>query len=310
MACYHPLQAYRFPPVGNTKSTIYFKKLDQRMESLKLPCGQCVGCRLARSRMWATRCVHESKSYDQNAFITLTYNDEHCPYDGSLIKSHFQNFMKRLRKSIDGKRIKYFHAGEYGEENKRPHYHACIFGHDFSDKALWSVRDGVHLYTSDDLDALWGMGFCTVGDVTWQSAAYVARYVMKKVNGALRDKPDEITGLRPYERILPDTGEVVEVVPEYTTMSNGIGKSYYENYSSDFYRNDNSSGVYINGHDTTVPRYYDNLFQIDNPEKMAEIKEQRVKDMRKHAHDNTPERLADRETVKKAQISFLKRAEL
>ena len=152
----------------------------------KLPCGQCVGCRLERSRQWAIRCMHEAQMHEDNCFITLTFNPESLddrsnPW--SLDVRDFQLFMKRLRKKY-GAGIRFYHCGEYGELNKRPHYHACIFGFDFPDKRLWKVTNSGHrLYISESLDELWPFGFCTIGNVTFESAAYVARYIMKKVNG-------------------------------------------------------------------------------------------------------------------------------
>ena len=97
--------------------------------------------------------------------------------------------------------VRFFHCGEYGELLYRPHYHACLFGFDFSDKVLWSTRGGVRLYRSKILEKLWTFGFSTIGDVTFESAAYVARYCTKKITG---DKADEHYNGRS---------------PEYVTMS-------------------------------------------------------------------------------------------
>lgn len=263
--------------------------------------------------MWAIRCVHEAKDHDQNCFITLTYNSENLPRTNSLVKKHFQDFMKRFRKTIEPQKIKFYMCGEYGDLEKRPHYHACIFGYDLPDKELWSVRDDIPLYTSDLLSDIWGKGFVTIGDVTFESAAYVARYIMKKVNGDLAEKIDEKTGLKHYERCHLDTGEIIEVIPEYTTMSrggrkqgsHGIGYSWFNRYRSDVYPNDS---VVINGHENRPPRYYDNLFEIQNPDEMERIKEKRIRTMREHIWNNTPERLQVREKVKQAQLSQLIRS--
>jgi hypothetical protein len=101
--------------------------------TLELPCGQCIGCRLERSRQWAMRCLHESSLYDRNAFVTLTYDDEHLPPGGSLNYPDFQRFMKRLRKNSKSP-IRFYMGGEYGESTLRPHFHVCLFGYDFPDK--------------------------------------------------------------------------------------------------------------------------------------------------------------------------------
>ena len=201
------------------------------------------------------------------------------------------------------------HCGEYGEEFKRPHYHALIFGYDLPDRTLWKVRDGIPLYTSACLDSIWGMGFTTVGDVTWESAAYVARYSLKKINGALRDKPDEKTGLKPYERCHMDTGEILEVLPEYVTMSRkpGLGKTFFDEYQEDIFPHDE---CVVNGHPTRPPRYYDGIWEDQDPDSMELIKEQRIEAMSKFAHDNTRPRLAQREEVQQAKVKLLPRGDL
>lgn len=94
MACYALLSAWKKPGGGIT-----FKKGEAvGLKPIKLPCGQCLGCRLDYSREWAVRCTHESLLHKENSFITLTYDDEHLPEDGGLVKKHWQDFCKRLRK--------------------------------------------------------------------------------------------------------------------------------------------------------------------------------------------------------------------
>jgi hypothetical protein len=290
------------------------------MQILKVPCGQCIGCRMDRSLMWATRCMHESKAYDVNSFVTLTYSDEHLPKDMSLSVRESQLFFKRLRKAISPRRIKYFLCGEYSPprprylrwdvdpdtapEGLRPHYHAAVFNLEIPDRELWSVRDGIRLYSSDFLSDLWRKGFCTVGDLTFESAAYVARYNLKKINGPLEELPDARTGLLPYERVCPVTGNITEVAKEFVTMSNGIGGKFFEQYVDDMYPRDY---VVINGHKAKTPRYYDNKYETLEPRIMEEIKERRMAEMERHAADNTPDRLRARERVKEAQINLLKR---
>lgn len=205
MACFKPLIAYR------TKGgDITFRQGQGVGLSFSLPCGQCVGCRLERSRQWAMRCLHESQLHKANCFVTLTYSDEFLPLDGGLSKRHFQLFIKRLRRAYPNEVIRYFHCGEYGGKTFRPHYHAIIFGLDFDDKILFS--DGSNpVFTSDKLESIWGLGFCTLGAVTFESAAYVARYVMKKVTGHMAEKH--------YERVSTETGEIYQLQPEYITMS-------------------------------------------------------------------------------------------
>ena len=278
-----------------------------KAEPLRLPCGQCIGCRLDRSRHWATRCMHEARMHDQNSFITLTYDEDHLPLDGSLVLPHWQNFMKKLRHvaaEFTDQKLKFFHCGEYGEQFKRPHYHALIFGFDFADRRLWKVSNDITVYTSAALDALWGQGFCTVGDVTWESAAYCARYTLKKVNGPLEKKPSKKTGLLPYERIHRFTGEVIEVEKEYCTMSRrpGLGAKFYADFGADIYPHDE---CIVNGQKTRPPRYYDNLYERDDPVDMERIREERIRVMQAFMPDNTRARLSDKRKVKEAQTSQL-----
>lgn len=308
MPCYKPLNAARFK---TNKSKIWFIKsgspIPTNAEYLRLPCGQCTGCRLDRSRHWATRCMHEARQHDQKSFITLTYRDEELPMGGTLILSHWQNFMKRLRKHVKkyhGQTLKFYHAGEYGEQFKRPHYHAIIFGWAPVDAELLQMSGDNPIYRSATLESIWGHGFASFGDVTWASAAYVARYCLKKINGPKAEQIDPVTGLRPYDRIDPRTGDICEVLPEYSTQSNGIGKSFVQKYLSDVYPHDE---VIVNGHPTRPPRYYDSLYERDNPDSMEEIKERRLSVMEDYLYDNTRSRLQDKETVKLAAIKTLTR---
>lgn len=249
------------------------------------------------------------------------------PQPRSVSKRPLQLFFKNLRNHIakydPNKKIKYFACGEYSPkktrpigpfnpdefmgEGERPHYHAIIFGHDFGDKKLWTVRNDINVYTSDLLSDIWGQGFCTIGEVTYESAAYVARYSLKKINGSLEKKGDVVTGLLPYERICEYTGEITEVEKERVQMSNGIGRDFYLSYTSDIYPADH---VVINGFETRPPRYYDNLFDAEQPSDMEEIKDRRIEKMRKHSADNTPARLEDRKKVKLAQLKLLKRDQI
>ena len=296
MPCYHPLQGYRSRADGKT---VVFNPTDGWVDRpLNIPCGQCIGCRLDRSRDWATRCVHEASLHENNSFITLTYNNENLPEDRSLHKKDFQDFMKRLRKKFHNKKIRYYHCGEYGEKNFRPHYHAIIFGLEFKDQELFTVTNGEKLYTSATLEKLWPFGFSTIGSVTFESAAYVARYVMKKVNGEAAKNH--------YERVDSDTGEIYSLVPEYNTMSRrpGIAAAWFDKYKDDVYPSDN---IHLRGKTLKPPKFYDKMYEHLEPEEMEKIKMARMKGMSKHADDNTADRLAAKEVVKKAQLNKLVR---
>lgn len=347
MTCFSPLQGYRSSELSaNGKRKIVFSAAGAYLDRpVSLPCGQCVGCRLERSRQWAIRCMHEASLYEDNCFITLTYSDEHLPADGSLQLDHFQKFMKRLRKRFDGLSpvlerkvftplqlleyerndpftfhnreffrddhgnfyfefltypIRFFHCGEYGEKFGRPHYHALLFNFDFPDKVLWKEDNGQKLYRSKTLEDLWPFGHCSVGSATFESAAYVARYIMKKVTGDL--------ALTHYADIDLDTGEILsERTPEYTTMSRrpGIGKKWFDKFKSDVYPKDEV--VVIGRGKMRPPKYYDAQFELLYPAEMENIKAKRIRGSKKFADNNTPERLAVRKKCKELQIAALVR---
>lgn len=295
MPCYFPLEAYRVPGGGVT-----FKRRESTGVQLKLACGQCIGCRLDRSRAWALRCVHEAQQHEQNSFLTLTYRDEDLPHGGTLVKDHVQRFMKRLRKSIAPKKVRYYLVGEYGEKFSRPHYHVLLFGHRFDDCELWSVsKKGERLYQSEKLNRLWGYGYCLSGDVTFESAAYCARYCLKKINGERQAEH--------YWRVCERTGEAHEVVPEFVTMSRrpGIGKTWFDLYKSDVYPHDT---VVHNGKKFRPPRYYDKLLEQTDADLLERLKKERVKNAKKHSENNTSERLEVRHKVHKAKAKKLIRS--
>lgn len=243
-----------------------------------------------------------------NCFVTLTYDDEHLPVDHSLNKAHFQKFMKRLRKRIGGQEVRYFHCGEYGERLGRPHYHACLFGYDFPDKQLHQEKNGTRLYTSAFLADLWPYGFSSVGDVTFESAAYVARYVTKKVTGD--DAEDH------YMYVDPVTGVLHFLQPEYATMSRkrAIGRDWYEKYKDEVFPSDE---VIVNGRPAGVPKAYFRLLEAEAPEVHREIKEARRAEMSKRPRERRWEfdedgklqrgRLQIVEECVEARVSKLKR---
>lgn len=282
-------------------------------DPLKLPCGQCIGCRLARSQSWAIRCVHEAQLWPRNCFITLTFAPEHLPESGSLDKRDFQLFMKKLRKEF-GPGIRYFHCGEYGEKNRRPHYHACLFNFDFDDRELWSTRSGVRLDISPTLERIWGLGFCTVGDVTFESAAYVARYITKKITGDAAARHYTKPVLRPDGSWI---GEIQELLPEYTTMSRGskklgtggIGRGWLDLYTNDVYSRD---AVVMRKGDGSIrlcppPKYYDSVFELANPQLFEDVKEARKLKAVMFAKDSSYRRLRVREQIQYLRFKCLKR---
>ena len=286
MACYHPAKAVRLRD-GNVK---FVSQSTVDGELMTLPCGQCVGCRLEHSRQWAIRCLDEAQMHKSNCFITLTTSVESVQkYGRSLNLDAFQKFMKRFRKEVFPTRIRFFHCGEY-TKSYLPHYHALIFGYDFPDRKYWSMNNsGSHkLYRSETLERLWPYGYSLIGDVSFESAAYVARYVLKKVIGS-RDDQDRL--------IMKDTGEVL--ANEYVTMSRrpGIGRSWYDKYKSDVYPLGNRV---VRGLNMRPPKYYDTLYALDDPSNFELLKFDRFDKMDKS--DNTESRLLVKEKVTNARL--------
>ncbi len=291
MVCFHPLTAYR----AQGGKVVFNPKDGWTDRPFELACGQCQGCRLERSRQWAIRCVHEASLHKKNCFITLTYSPEHVPKDGSLCLEDWQKFAKRLRHKAGP--FRFFHCGEYGEVNLRPHYHACIFGLDFvADRGLWKDDGRNPLFRSPMLDSTWGLGFATVGALSFKSAAYVARYVMKKATGDLAAEK--------YGRVNEETGEVYFVKPEYVTMSRrpGIGSKWLEKFKSDVYPSDE---VVHEGRRFRPPRFYDSLLGADE---LDEYKVKRRRAVANRVKDLSPDRLRSREIVCEARLKMLDRS--
>lgn len=229
--------------------------------------------------------------HKKNSFLTLTYDDEHVPGDGSLVPHHFTDFMKRLRKRNEGTKIRYYMCGEYGADVfqpqglGRPHFHACLFGFDPGDKKHWSTSHGEPLFTSDSIAETWGKGFATVGKLSFESAAYVARYVAKKVNG---DR-----AYSHYWKVNYRTGEIGEVEPEFGRMSRrpGVGRTWWEKFKKDTHK----GFITVRGKKCKVPRYYDELLMLEQPDLMLAIKEDREIEAKARAWDNTELRLLQKE---------------
>lgn len=284
MPCYFPLDAFEQidPPPGAAR--IVFRPPSRACRLVQLPCGRCIGCRLERSRQWAVRLCHEAQMHELNSFLTLTYNNDCLPSGGTLVVADFQKFMKRLRDRLGyPKDLKVFYCGEYGEKFARPHYHCILFGYDFPDKVLHRVDKDIRLYKSELLNDLWGHGFCSIGSVTFESAAYVARYCLKKVNG---DAAADHYGGRH---------------PEFANMSNGIGRDWLDSFIDDVYPND---FVISRGRRARVPRYYDKKLGEAFPELLEEIQEARKSRL---GEPDSPERLKARERAHRARVERLSR---
>ncbi len=226
MSCFHPINCWRQDDDTKLAFADNPKRRKHFTEQLRVPCGKCIGCLLDKANDWATRCYCEIQGWEDNCFITLTYNDKHIPKNRDLIKKDLQDFWKRLRYYYQGKQtwvnpqngkvenpIRYFACGEYGPRTMRPHYHACVFNWKPDDLKFYKKNhNGDSLYTSKTLNQIWGKGFVIVGELTYQSACYVARYVSKKLF-----KKTKIY-------------KFLEKQPEFTTSSRcgGIGLKYWQ----------------------------------------------------------------------------------
>lgn len=224
------------------------KHYSKEYATFQLPCGQCLECRLNYAREWAVRCVHEAQMYENNSFITLTYDDEHLK-SPKLQYRDFQLFMKRLRFAYPNSQIGCFVTGEYGEKNKRPHWHAILFNWSPPDQEfLRSNERGDRIFKSPVLDRLWGNNDPIkkpneVGSVTFESAGYCARYAAKKlVHG--NDCDHE---WHPISK---------------KSSKHAIGKKWLEKFWPDVF---NYGYIIINGEKISVPRYYEKWLQKNHP---------------------------------------------
>jgi len=248
--------------------------------------------------------MDEAQMWPVNSFITLTYDPDRLPSDGFLSKVVWQEFMKKLRYHCSEK-IRFFMCGEYGPKLGRPHYHALIFNWEFPDKEFFFVSpSGEKVFRSPVLAKIWGNGFASVGDVTFGSASYVARYAVKKIG--------DVSSRDHY--VDPRTGELK--APEFRLMSRmpGIGRSFYEKFKLDMFPSDYRI---ISGVKVTPARYYGSLYEVENPEDFRRIKLARVKRASVlcdvigsdgsvvRVSDNDSYRLAVKQEVKLAQIRSL-----
>lgn len=294
MPCFRPWKLPRYHASGKRYTDL---------QAITVPCRQCQGCRVDHARGWGLRCLHESTLHEASSFLTLTYSDEHYPDAGSVEVRPLQLFQKRVRNE-HGK-VRFFSCGEYSPGKFRAHYHVLLFGYDFPDRKLWSSsKSGHRVYISEELQSLWPHGHSYIGDVTFQSCAYVARYATKKING-------KKAGLH-YYRAHPITGEMVQLRPEFITMSRrpGIGAGWFEKYGRDAFPSDY---LIHEGSKVAVPPFYlRRLKQAEDQERLLvpslSILDARKQRARLHADNNTPERLAVREEVAERKFALLHRA--
>lgn len=265
----------------------YFKNANQisgalgsGKQWLKVPCRKCFACRLNYSAEWATRIELECKKSDHNYFLTLTYNDENLPKDGSLHPEDVRRFINSLRKEYERKghtSIKYFYCGEYGELG-RPHYHMILMNCPLDLEKFYSPKIDKNYkehWKSHELEWYWStpiegtkkerlsMGFVDVAYEEWSDAAYVARYCMKKAR----------------KEIVQELGKH----PEFVAMSKGIGMDWFEDHKDQIYENDEIIMKTVKGNTGSYrpPKAFDRRYEQQEPEKFREIKKERIKQARK-----------------------------
>lgn len=280
--------------IMNKDEASYFKTMHPLMGNYisQIPCGKCIQCRLSYSRDWANRCMCELKTNPCAVFVTLTYDDAHltfAPYADPelgtvdtrpcLVPRDLTLFLKRLRSYCDrngySDSIRFFACGEYGEESERPHYHLIIFGLDLDKipgRHVWrrSAPDTPALWTHKVLSDCWSLGLSCYGAVTWETCAYVARYVVKKRKGLDRKSQIEshkLLGLPPWPE-------------EFVRMSRmpGLGRDYFDRSKSSIYATDEIF-VPIGGSMSSVRpcKYYDRLYDLEDSDRMHDIKLKRSK---------------------------------
>lgn len=308
MPCYYPIQAWQSneggklmfePPNRGRKAKGFDDFFRSGYRELKVPCGRCIGCRLNRQNGWALRAMCEAQLHASNWFVTLTYDDEHIPTHGALVYDHVQRMNRRLRKW--GFKFRFFVAGEYGDKFQRCHWHALMFGLDLPDLEIVKVVKGQSIYKSATLEKAWGRGFVHIGQVTLQSARYVASYTVKKVTGE--------RAADHYSRVIPETGEIIELPPEMARMSRrpGLASEWLTRYWQEVVTHDS---VVSDGRGHPVPRYFDkrlkSMFENDDNGRLilATLKEKRDERAERSAADSTLERLAVREQCAIAKIKF------
>lgn len=275
MVCTRPLVAWEGP--GGAPA---FRPEDGfRDRPLSLPCSKCPGCRQRRVQMWATRCLHELAIQPRSSFVTLTYSPQQLPDPPSVSKAAWQLFAKRLRERLGP--FRFFMCGEYGGLTYRPHYHALIFGHDFAAdrEEVNNNKSEYRLYRSSTLDSVWQHGSCTIGDVGFESAAYVAGYILK--GGP--------------ELVVAETGEVLERPFQLMSRRPGLGAGWFERFHTDVYPSDEV--ISSTGKPMGVPRYYDKLLEKESPEVLATIKARR----KRRAREAKPRDLHARELIDNAK---------
>lgn len=288
-------------PTGKRSLVFDKRKAYEPDNEITIACGRCLSCRLKRSVHWAIRCVHEAQMWEENCFVTLTYNKENVPriHDDLGETEHLtldhrdvQLFMKRLRKKF-GKGVRYFMCGEYGPKFSRPHYHICMFNIKFNDKYEWETSEnGDIYYRSETLEKLWDKGFSTIGELNFNTAAYVARYITKKQLGK--------NSKEHYEIKRKDGETIAERKPEYCVPSRrpGIASGWLEKYHADVYPKDH---CVFKGKKKTPPKFYDKWYDKYYNDEFATVKMLREQKRKLHKILDMTEILQQNKMVERRQ---------
>lgn len=243
---------YYKPGYQYLKKVMKNEGVEKLEDLIAVPCGHCEDCLKANARAWSIRILEEAKQYKNNYFITLTYDDEHLPLNGSLVKDEISKFNKKLKTYLNrlgmNSYFRFFGVGEYGSQTFRPHYHVIYFNLDLPDIRLWRKNElGQFIFRSDFLESCWSMGNIEIGSVSVQSACYVARYCDKKKKNLTREDLDLM--------------KKFNLEPEFSCMSRrpGIGANYIVNLIDNV-----KNGVYkiqYKNNNFSIPKFYTKKFE-------------------------------------------------
>lgn len=293
MSCYRPVKGYI-----NLKGKFQRQNNGAKLLDATMPCGHCDGCRRRKRDDWAIRCTHEAKLYRHNTFITLTYDPENLPVNGSLVPHHMDRFLDNLRKRLNRKPFRFFACGEYGDNFHRPHYHILLFDY-WPEDARQAI--GTDYFSSKFLTDKWKKGHVSIGQVTYASAKYAAKYTLKEPIGYKKAMHQE----QRYDHL---HGLLVDVDPQFVKFSPGLGKKWVEKYWTDYYPNDFI--VMRNQNGTTqhaTPRFYDDWLRQHHPEIYAQVKIARHENQREELGET---RLAQIELAKRRNASIISKGKL
>lgn len=276
MPCSNPSRVWyhrETNPSGKRPTTYSIKHALDPSEPFEQRCGRCTYCRLRYASEWGVRCEKEASLWPSNHFITLTYDNEHLPQHNGLVLEDVPLFVKRLRRAFDETNLRTFGCAEYGTKTLRPHYHLLLFNSPLYDLKLYSQNNNNPLYTSNTLSKLWPKGLSTIGEVTFQSASYVARYNSKYTSS--------------HHRLshLTSSGEVIELPPPQSICPSkrpAIGRAWVEKYADQLFRDD---FIYSRGYKMPIPRYFNKVLEELDPQKYAELKDMRSLRAAKHARE-------------------------